>query len=265
MHLTKLVSRHFARLSEEAGWLSVLSHAGFNPFAKSAQSVARVNSSSSSGPANPFANKKNGAPNATSLKKTGSFFDRVDASNGLSATTYVAPIALSGAVKQSTLFGLPAASGDAGLKKLNQGRKRKSDSSPHIEESGGQGAVIPALGRKEAKKLDSFFRGEVTKTFLSEKGQINDEGEKFEPGSGKDAAAKEDSQSFAEDQEPDLDRLAREGDRISSLIAADLSAVNQFTHEDKDASLTLAGGEAAKAGDGTSRLAAFRFEPVVSA
>ena len=151
---------------------------GLNPFAKSAQPIKASSSAGpsnpvSSGPMNPFAKKA--APGGHGLKKTGSFFDRVDASNGTGNA--VAGSSGSGSStgsgsgsgsKQSTLFGLPAGSSNGKVipeKKSARGKKRKSGAGAVPNGAEGDGAddgddgveVSSSVTRKIPKKLDSFF------------------------------------------------------------------------------------------------------------
>lgn len=129
-----------------------------NPFAKSAQPPKASSSSSAqaagparAGPSNPFA-KMNGSHSA-GLKKTGSFFNRVDASNGIEPTGASAPLtsAAGGGPKQSTLFGSkPKAGVEKEKRASNRGRKRKSDATATGEED--EAAV------KKSKGLSSFFK-----------------------------------------------------------------------------------------------------------
>lgn len=99
-------------------------------------------STTSNGVRNPFAKATPAA--STSLRKTDSFFDRVDASNA------PAP-----AVKQSTLFGLPSVPKEAVKKPSKGGRKRKSDVAETAESEKESQDSRPI---KQPKKLETFFR-----------------------------------------------------------------------------------------------------------
>ena len=142
--------------------------------------TTKASTSALLGPENPFARKAIGSQ-STSLKKTGSFFDRVDASNSIPTSTSTSVSGSSGAAsKQSTLFGLPAASKDVKDKSSNRGRKRKSDSGAHSEEGESRGDSGMADSRKEPKRLASFFRKEIptSSAYQERVGEgINDESE----------------------------------------------------------------------------------------
>lgn len=92
------------------------------------------------------------------MKKTGSFFDRVDASNGLSpAGSKLQKTNSAGGVKQSTLFGLPPPSvKEVPEKKSNRGRKRKSDLGVGVDGEEEDCVEVTSV-RKQPKKLESFF------------------------------------------------------------------------------------------------------------
>ena len=116
---------------------------------------------------NPFAKKA--APGGHGLKKTGSFFDRVDASNGTGNAVAGSSGSGSGSgTKQSTLFGLPAGSSNGKVipeKKSARGTKRKSGAGAGPNGATEDGAddgddgveVSSSVTRKIPKKLDSFF------------------------------------------------------------------------------------------------------------
>lgn len=164
----KLIHAYIRELKIVASVLSrpfsVSVSTAFNPFAKNIQmpKSSSVAASSQAGPSNPFAKKpvQNGN---NALKKTGSFFDRVDASNGLTpaGSHLTKSTSAGGSGKQSTLFGLPPASKEATEKKSNRGRKRKSDTGADSQGAGNddddEDSVEVTSIRKQPKSLKSFF------------------------------------------------------------------------------------------------------------
>lgn len=242
-----------------------------NPFAKSAQppkassSSALLAAPARSGPSNPFA--KTNASHSAGLKKTGSFFNRVDASNGIESGAPGAPAASTSAAgsKQSTLFGSkPKAVPEKEKKASNKGKKRKSDAA--ITGADEEDNVNVTTVQKKPKSLNSFW----SKDAAASKGKEKPKGaaSPAEVAEETQVATQESSPAPAQDAEPALDET--NGDESAEM--EQVEPVTPFAENgeaetaevvESDAEQEAVSSPAKVNGnDGMSKLAAFRANVV---
>lgn len=219
---------------------NILTRTTGNPFAKSAlppkaSASSLPPSSARAGPSNPFA--KTNASHSAGLKKTGSFFNRVDASNGLDASGSTASTSTSGP-RQSTLFGSKPKALPEKEKKSNRGRKRKSETTGADEEDN----VNVTAVQKKPKSLNSFWKKEP---LAGEKART------ASPPAVDDGA--EQSEAILPDEEPSLEEEANSSE---SVEVGHSEPVTPYAEVAPEASLSSSPVK----NDGMSKLAAFRAD-----
>lgn len=228
-----------------------------------------VTASSQAGPSNPFSKRHNGAETQTQskpLKKTGSFFDRVDASNGLSSTGAVLTKTTSSG-KQSTLFGLPPPTIKEGSEKKNsnRGRKRKSDAATTVD--GEKDCVEVTSVRRQPKNLQNFFGGKPTSSTAESKKLTSASNKKARSASASD---REDSvmasaENMEEGEENDIEATQEQEEEVPPMDGDNTS--NESVEAEAITPAEMAEDELppkqkkspAKEVSSMSRLAAFKF------
>lgn len=222
-----------------------------------------MTASSQAGPSNPFSKRGNGTQSSTSLKKTGSFFDRVDASNGLTPSG-AALQKTSSAGKQSTLFGLPPASKEAADKKSsNRGRKRKSDAN-NANADGEDESVLVTSIRKQPKKLESFFGGKAGSSGKKNGDASNKKARSASTSDREGSANVTDSQAASQDNDDDGEGTQEQEEDVPTMD-------DNTSSESMEAEpVTPAADEEpvkspAKESSSLSKLAAFKFTAAAAA